>query len=98
MKNLSEQLPLQQGLKLFNLFSFAFAPELSEQLPLQQGLKLNVWDNCSRVAFLSEQLPLQQGLKRNNGEDYIGMTIAFRTTSTTTRIETKNLLQLRGLF
>ena len=63
---------------------------LSEQLPEQQGLKQDV----SRVCFesydkLSEQLPEQQGLKLHYIMLLFLLGLTFRTTSRTTRIETK---------
>ena len=61
---------------------------LSEQLPLQQGLKPKVVPSAISSKSLSEQLPLQQGLKPwwIYFKDFKKK--PFRTTSTTTRIET----------
>ena len=65
LRDVSEILPLKQGLKHpFVPFTAAFAIGVSEILPLKQGLKHgNEVPPAATVWLVSEILPLKQGLK-----------------------------------
>ena len=59
----TEQLPLKQGLKPFRFHRCTWIQCVTEQLPLKQGLKHIDADVTDPTSGVTEQLPLKQGLK-----------------------------------
>ena len=62
IKDIREQDPLKQGLKLATC-NLGTGGTIREQDPLKQGLKPDVWGNTNRTSRIREQDPLKQGLK-----------------------------------
>ena len=86
---LPELHPAQQGLKQFHSERHILAHCLPELHPAQQGLKPRIREKYQDDITLPELHPAQQGLKQTHLTKDGYERVSSRTTSSTTRIETK---------
>ena len=95
MNQLSDHLPLKQGLKQQTLISAMNAMVLSDHLPLKQGLKLRLACKLALATSTFRSSSIKTRIETNQREHKIKPRRTFRSSSIKTRIETEEACAIR---